>query len=771
MTLGVAVLSGFALAGLAPWLCRVFGRWSSWALASLPAALFAYFVSLLPTLATGATVRESVAWVPSVGIHFSFHVDGLSLLMALLITGIGTLIFVYAGGYLAGHQYLGRFFAILLLFMASMLGVVLSDNLLAIFIFWELTSLTSYLLVGFNHERPEARAAAMQALLVTSGGGLALMAGFVLMGLAGGSFEISELLSRPDLLRGHDLYLPMTLLVLAGAFTKSAQFPFHFWLPGAMVAPTPVSAYLHSATMVKAGVYLLARMQPLLGGTELWVVTVTSVGVTTMLVGGVLALFHTDLKRVLAYSTISALGTLVLLLGLGTVYAATAATVYLLAHALYKGSLFMVAGAIDHETGTRDIEQVGGLRRLMPVTAGVAVLAAISLAGVGPVLSFIGKELLLEAVLESTELAYLLVPATVVSGGIFVAVAGIVAIRPFFGTAVQTPKKAHEAPPSMWSGPLVLALMGLIIGLYPTFIAESLVAPTVASILGHPEPVHLYLWHGPNLALALSGLSLLTGAGLYVSWRVLRRGSPLIALVSRIGPAQWYMAALTGLNAVAAAQTRLLQNGYLRFYLMVVSVTAVGLIGWSMVRWSGPNIPVVWSEIRPYEVILVGVILVAAIVAINSMSRLFTIVSLGVVGYGVALIFLLYGAPDLAMTQILIETLTVILFVLVLQYLPRFATHSSKSTRARDAIVAIAIGLLMGGQVLVATTTQFEAVVSNYFAEYSYTEAHGRNIVNVILVDFRALDTLGEITVLALAALGVYGLLKIRPRSSGKGGE
>nr|MDQ3396786.1 Na(+)/H(+) antiporter subunit A [Deinococcota bacterium] len=435
----VAVLSCFIVAFLAPWLAAMAGRAVGWLLALLPMSLFVYFLSLVPRVSAGEEIVESLPWVPALDVSLSFYLDGLSLLFALLISGIGTLIMIYAGGYLKGHPGIGRFYLFILAFMGSMLGLVLTGNLVTLFVFWELTSLTSYLLIGFNHESEASRKAALQALLVTGLGGLVMLAGFVMIALIGGSLEFTTVLGQGDLLREHPLYLAVLLLVLAGAFTKSAQFPFHFWLPSAMEAPTPVSAYLHSATMVKAGVYLLARMSPVLAGTEAWFYIVTTFGAVTMLVGGYLALTKTDLKRVLAYSTVSALGTLVLLLGLASPAAATAAIVFLLAHALYKGAFFMLAGAVDHETGTRNILTLGGLRRVMPLTAAIALLAAVSLAGFGPVFSFIAKELLLEAVLEVERARFILLPAVVLAGALFVAVAAIVGIRPFFGALKATP--------------------------------------------------------------------------------------------------------------------------------------------------------------------------------------------------------------------------------------------------------------------------------------------------------------------------------------------
>jgi multicomponent Na+:H+ antiporter subunit A len=760
-----AILSSFGLASAAPWIERLTRTATGWLLALLPLGLTVYFASFIGRVAGGATVAASYRWAPALGVNLSFFLDGLSLLFALLILGIGALILIYAGGYLGAHRYLGRFYAFLLLFMAVMLGLVLADNLFTLFVFWELTSISSYLLIGFLHQREESRAAATQALLVTGGGGLALLAGLILLGMAGGSFELSTLEGQGDRLRDNPLYLPILLLILTGAFTKSAQVPFHFWLPAAMEAPTPVSAYLHSATMVKAGIYLLARVSPILGGTSAWLLIVTAVGATTMLTGGVLALYQTDLKRVLAYSTISALGMLVLLLGLGTPGAITAAVVFLLAHALYKGALFMVAGALDHETGTRDVELLGGLRRAMPLTAAVAGLAAVSLAGFGPLLSFIGKELALEAVLDSGGASGILAAAMALSGASFVTVAAIVGFRPFFGALKPTPEPAHEPPPSMWLGPALLAGAGLAFGLLPT-IVETIAGPAAGAILGRPADVHLALWHGFNLPLGLSVASVVAGLGLFVAWDALRRATPWLVRAFGWGPARWYDAALAGVNVLARELTRLLQNGYLRMYLLTIIVTAVALVGGTLVGRGGMPVVLAGMDVRFYEVGLAVLILLAAVAAVRSQGRLTTVAALSVSGYGVSLIYIIYGAPDLAMTQILVETLTVILFVLVFYHLPRFSRMSSLATRLRDGFVALATGGLITLLVLAVTASPTDTTVAQYYAEQSQPLAHGRNIVNVILVDFRGFDTLGEITVLSVAAIGVYALLKLRP---GKG--
>lgn len=534
---------------------------TGWILALLPLGLFIYLAGFIKTVAGGQVIVVSHAWAPSLGIDLSFYLDGLSLTFALLISGIGALVVIYAGGYMDGDERVGRLYLFLLMFMASMLGLALSGNLITLFIFWELTSVSSYLLIGFDHEREEARAAALQALLVTGLGGLALLAGLIMVGLAGGSFELDALLGRGDVIRSHPLYLPMLLLVLLGAFTKSAQFPFHFWLPGAMEAPAPISAYLHSATMVKAGVYLLARLAPVLGGTDEWHHIVTITGAVTMLAGALLALGQTDLKRLLAWSTVSALGTLTLLIGLGTTPAIKAAMVFLLVHSLYKGALFLVTGALDHENGTRDVTRLGGLMRAMPVTASAAILAALSMAGLPPLFGFIGKELLYEAMLQAPNAAWVVTGSGVLANVIMVALAAVIALRSFLGNRIETPKEAHEAPPAMLLGPALLALLGLVIGLAPDMLAAPLVAAAVSATRAEPTEIRLALWHGVNPVLLLSLATVAGGAVLYLLRAKLYRLNKRLHAAAEYGPALWYKLTLDGLMSVAKMQTRVLQNG------------------------------------------------------------------------------------------------------------------------------------------------------------------------------------------------------------------
>lgn len=741
------------------------GRAVGWACAFPLLALTVYFARHVPTVALGKTFHVQWKWAPTLGVNLSFTLDGLSLLFALLICGIGALVMIYAGGYMAGRPYLGRFFALLLLFMVSMLGLVLADNLLLLYVFWELTSLCSYFLIGFENERAKARAAALQALLVTGGGGLALLAGVILLRQMGGSWEISALLHESDALRSHSLYTAALVLILCGAYTKSAQFPFHFWLPGAMEAPTPVSAYLHSATMVKAGVYLLARLSPALGGSNVWLVSVAGAGGVTMLVGAWLALTQSDLKRILAYTTVSSLGMLMFLLGLGETLAIRAAMAYLLGHALYKGALFFVAGAVDHETGTRDLAHLSGLGRVMPFTALAAGVAALSMAGLPPLFGFIAKELSYEATLHAPA-AILATATAVVVNILVVAAAGLVGFRPFFGKARSTPRPAHEAPFNLLLGPLLLSGASIAFGLWPEWGADGLVSAASASILARPETIHLALWHGLTPAFALSVLTLACGIGVYAERGLIEKAWSLWGSAANWGPAGWYELALNGLNALALGQTRLLQSGYLRYYLMITMAATVGLVGYVLVGRGELTTTVDWRDVRLYEVGLVVLMLLAVLTALLSEGRLTAIAALGVVGYSVALVFVLFGAPDLAMTQFLVETLTVILFVLVFYHLPESRIVSGKVARWRDAVLAITVGALMSTLVLVGIPENYQPI-STYFEENSVALGHGRNVVNVLLVDFRAFDTLGEITVLSVAAVGVYALLKLRRSADG----
>jgi multicomponent Na+:H+ antiporter subunit A len=582
--------------------------------------------------------------------------------------------------------------------------------------------------------------------------------------MVGGSYDLQLLQNQIAVIQASPLYGAILILILLGAFTKSAQFPFHFWLPGAMEAPAPVSAYLHSATMVKAGIYLIARLNPILGGTPLWTALIVPVGAATMLLGAWIALGQTDLKRILAYSTVSVLGMLTFLLGFGDSLAAKAAMVLLITHALYKGTLFLAAGSVDHETGTRDILQLGGLRRLMPLTSAVVALAALSQSGIPPLLGFISKELLYEVTLETEPYVSLLTGVALFTSVLLVTVAAVVAIRPFWGKIVDTPQKPHEAPWQMSLGPVVLVSLSLLFGLSPGWTGNTLVVPAVSAVMNESVNLKLALWHGITPMLILSILTVGLGIIFYLGQNQLRTLIQRLDLGGRFGPAKVYQASLKGLDRLSEWQTRFIQNGSLPNYILTVVLFSLILIGYALLRgidW--PNLFDSWrGDLRLYEVFFPLIILVATVAVVRSKSRLAAVAALGGVGFGVAMIYILYGAPDLAMTQFAIETLTVIIFVLVLYRLPRFATYSRRVSRFRDAAVAVLAGGMMTLLVLAVISTPLVSRISPYFASNSYLLAKGRNIVNVILVDFRGIDTLGEITVLAVAAIGVFALMKLR---------
>jgi len=757
-----SVLILFALAAVAPGLQRLLRERAGTVLGVVPAVLFGWFLTGLDDVTRGEAWVQSWTWVEELEIRFAFRLDGLSLLFALLVTGIGALVLVYAGSYFKGDARLPRFYAAILFFMGAMLGLVLADDALSLFVFWELTSVSSYILIGFNHEKEEARSAALQALFVTGGGGLALLAGLLLLGQIAGTTQLSALEAHAATIQAHPLYLPMLLLVLTGAFTKSAQFPFHFWLPGAMAAPSPVSAYLHSATMVKAGIYLLARLNPALGGTDAWHYIIMLAGTLTLVIGAVLAYGQTDLKRLLAFTTVSGLGTLTLLVGISTELAAQAAMIFLVVHALYKAALFLGVGTLDHEAGTRDLGLLGGIARAMPLTAIAVLISAISMAGLPPLFGFVAKEFFYEAKHEAPHAGQLVTLLSFIGSAFVAAASGLVGWRAFFGPKRgKTPKPPHEGPPALWMGPVVLAAVSLLFSLLPDQLALPLIQPAATAMHGEHTELMLSPWAGMSPAFVQSLVMLAIGVVLYLAHdRALELTAPLRRLADW-GPARVYRAGLAGLVALAKWQTRLLQGGILGTYLFVVIGTTVLLVGWVLldrVGWPDPTL----DEIRVHEVLAAAAMVVGAVLVVRARSILFAVASLGLVGYGLALLFLFFGGPDLALTQFAIETLTVILFVLVLRRLPPLRTVSAPSTRARDAILALAGGAMMTGIVLATAASYHPAPLREYFARASVPLAHGRNVVNVILVDFRALDTLGEITVLAVAALGVFALMRLR---------
>ena len=733
---------------------------------------------MIPAVSGGEILVWETEWLPQQGIDLDFVVDGLSLLFALLITGIGAFIFLFAGEYMKGYRQRGRFTLFLVSFMLAMLGLVLADNLVALFVFWELTTITSFLLIGYSHENATARRSALQGLLVTGVGGLAMLAGFVVLGQAVGTFSLREMLADQATFADHPQYTAVVVLVLLGAFTKSAQFPFHFWLPNAMAAPTPVSAYLHSATMVKAGVFLLARLTPLLGGTQLWTETLTVVGAVTAVYAAFVSLGKSDLKQVLAYTTVMALGTCVLFLGSSPLSGqgepsrgVLAALAFLVAHALYKAALFMVAGTIEKATGTRDLARLGGLWRAMPVTFAAAVAASVSMAGVPLSVGFIGKELLYTVGFAPDTSAYL--PwATFFAAAPIATIAMVLAIKPFFGPRPDYRKSEREGHWALWCGPVALGAVGIYWGLAPEFPFMRLLVPAETAVAGYSLDTGHAPWHSTGEAFALTLVTL--AAAVLGFWK---RAAVAEALA---GLKRWvplsgdraYDAAMNGIAAVAVWQTRRLQSGVQRHYLLIVFAT-LGL-SLAVTLWLKDVVPgpLRFAEATFLDWSLAALVAAASIVIIRSRSRLLGICALGVVGTSTALIFLLFGAPDVAMTQLIVETLVTVIVAIVLLKLPDFRNEVRPSgpKRLRNGIVAVTVGIGFTLLMLAVTASPPQPDLKEYFERTALPGGQGRNIVNVILVDFRALDTLGEITVLAIAGAAVFALLLpgLREREGGR---
>lgn len=769
-----AILAIFLAAMLAPALNRLLPAWSHWILALVPAGAAIWFGLQVPAVAGGAVITQSVDWVPAMGVALSFRLDGLSLLFAMLVCGIGAFIVLYAGGYLRGHPQEGRFHLFIMSFMAAMLGLVLADDLIALFIFWELTSVTSFLLIGFNHTDSRSRRSAIQALLVTGGGGMALLAGLILLGLASGQTSLGAIIASGTDMTAHALYLPIFILLVLAAFTKSAQVPFHFWLPNAMDAPTPVSAYLHSATMVKAGVYLLARLSPILGGTDLWFWTLVSAGALTAMWGGLMALRATDLKKVLAYTTLMALGTLVMLVGLGTEYALRGFAVFLLAHALYKGALFMGVGAVDHGTGTRDVSELGGLRRAMPVTALFIALAALSMSGLPPFLGFIGKELIYEGLLGAGPNAWAAMAAAILANATMLGAAGLVFVKPFLGTPSKAASHAHEGGPELWLGPAVLASLGLGLGLYPVAL-DGLLTQVAGSLQGAPVTVELHLWHGITPALGLSVVTVALGVLLFLALVPVKSILAGLQKITRFDADKGWDHILNGLDGFARWLTRLLQGGEMVRYTAIIFTAMLAMVGGTLWLRGAIRMPAFTFHDGEWLALpLATMMILGTIGALIGRSRLAAITSLSVTGLSIALFFLVYGAPDVGITQLMVETLTAIILVLVLSRLPALpaVTDRGGATKLFHGVLAVGLGGTVTAILLAIIASPLSLELSRFFGDASYLEAYGRNVVNVILVDFRGFDTLGEITVVATAGLGVLALLKARvPKPKVRQGE
>ncbi|HEV7308263.1 putative monovalent cation/H+ antiporter subunit A [Ensifer sp.] len=763
----LALALPFVAALLAPQLTRLLGHNAAWVLALFPAAIVLHFTRFWPEVAKGEVVTGGYAWIPSFNVSFSWLIDGLSLTFVLLIAGIGMLIVLYAGGYLKGHPQQGRFFSFILMFMGSMLGLVVSDSFLMLFVFWELTSITSFLLIGFDHSREAARRAALQALVVTGGGGLFLLAGLLVIWNVTGVTQLSLLTAFGPEMRESPFYLAALLLVLGGAFTKSAQFPFHFWLPNAMEAPTPVSAYLHSATMVKAGVYLLMRLNPVLGGTPEWQILLPLFGGATLVIGAALACRQTDLKLMLAYTTMASLGLLVMLTGLDVPHAIEAAALYLVAHSLFKGALFMVAGIIDHETGTRDVTRLSGLRSAMPLTFVIALAAAFSMGGLVPFFGFIAKEEIYYALSGFDGRMIIFAVLALVGNALMFAVAFAVALKPFIGERSQTPLAPHEAPILLWLGPALLSAKGLSAALLSGLTHELVSTPMASAIAGASRDVTISVVPHIGAPLAMSIATAVLGAIVYVKLDRVRAFVGAVLADIGWGPDRGFDQFIQGLVRFSVALTRRLQSGRLEVYMTATFVlVAFVLLVVPLSYGEFPRAPFFAADVPLHELAIMAIAVIGLAAVVLAADRLTAIVSLGIQGFAVAVIFLLYGAPDLAFTQFMIETLSVVVLALVMTRLRLSPSdHRPVAQTIPDFTIALACGLGFGLMLLKVTGVPFDATLTDFFNLYSKSIAHGANVVNVIIVDFRGTDTLGEIAVVMVTGLAILSLVRLRAGS------
>ncbi|MCQ1061226.1 DUF4040 domain-containing protein [Photobacterium sp. ZSDE20] len=727
-----------------------------------PAILFLTSIYYYQSSPTG--LRWSTAWVPSLDINLSLQLDALSFVFVGLISCIGFFVQLYALAYMKGKAERFSFHLYLTLFMLSMLGLVLSDNIILLFVFWELTTITSYLLIGFNHENEKSRKNALQSLVVTVAGGLALLAGLILLGQITGSYDLSTIIdkavSTKDSVTQHPYFVPSLVLILLGAFTKSAQFPFHFWLPGAMAAPTPVSAFLHSATMVKAGIYLLARLSPVYASSDIWFYCLITVGGFTALWSAIIALMQKDLKLMLAFSTNTILGILTLLLGIGTETALAAAILFILAHAFYKASLFMVVGNIDKATGTRDIRVLYGLKAVLIFSFASGLIAALSKAGIPPLLGFLSKEYTYKAGLEVHGIVMF---ALVMINAIMVALAIAVISQPFLREKVEDNPtvKSIEAEIGFWIPPLVLACCSVIV---PTlglgWLNEYILSTVIFEINQVEQSSPVKLWQGINLPLIMSGVTLALGLLIYKNM-----SSVTLILNKLLGPlpvaSDVFEKCMTFMLSVATWQTNRLQHRRLSLYALLFFSVLATILLLNPIKVSGDVLERI-RTIQLYEIAIAVLLMVAALLCVISASRLLSIAGLGAIGFLMTLVFMIYSAPDVAKTLLLVETLMVVFVALLISHLPHFSTVKQHSIARRSfhGFIAVVIGLSITALLLTITKGPLDSPLADFFAQNSVPGGHGRNIVNVILVDFRAFDTLGEAIVVVVAAIAAISLFQ-----------
>ena len=778
MPLATLILLPFlasAVAGLVP----THARNAASTLAGLIALACLVQVALLfPDVQAGGVLREEYRWLPGAGLNFTVRLDGFAWLFSMLILGIGALVVLYARYYMSPEDPVPRFFAFLLAFMGSMMGVVLSGNLVQLVLFWELTSLFSFLLIGYWHHRPDARRGARMSLAVTGLGGICLLVGVLIIGQVVGSYDLDDVLASGDTIRTSSLYPVLLVLVLLGALTKSAQFPFHFWLPHAMSAPTPVSAYLHSATMVKAGVFLLARLWPALSGTDLWFYIVGGAGLATLLLGAFAAMFQNDLKGLLAYSTISHLGLITLLLGLNSPFAAVAAVFHIMNHATFKASLFMAAGIIDHETGTRDIRKLSGLFRPMPYTGTLAIIAAASMAGVPLLNGFLSKEMFFAGTVYVSSLPWInigLPLAATVFGVFSVAYSLRFTLDVFFGPpAHDLPRAPHE--PNRWMRvPIELLVAAcLLVGLAPQWSVGAFLAAAALPVVGGELPEYsLAIWHGFNLPIVMSLVALGGGTLLYFllrrAWAQGRLKAP--PWIGKISGKSAFETALASVSLWARRALRVLGSRRLQTQLFWLVAVAAALaftpfLEGELTAGTADRLP-----LSPVFVLLwvVGIMCAVGAAQQARYHRLVALILMAGAGLVTCLTFVWFSAPDLALTQLAVEVVTTVLILLGLRWLPvRAAPAREKAAarlglsaqRLRDLALAVASGLGIAALAFAMLTRGAGQSIAPFYLERALTEGGGSNVVNVILVDFRAFDTLGELTVLGAVGLAVYALLR-----------
>ena len=766
---------------------------TGWFVLIVPLALAIYYTTFIADVVDGSTSIETLNWIPSLNIGFTSYIDGLSLLFSLLITCIGSLVVLYSIFYLdKKKEQLHNFYIYLLMFMTAMLGVVQSDNMMTLYLFWELTSISSFLLIGYWYNRDKSRFGALKSMMITVAGGLMMLGGFVLLSLMGGTFSIRELVAQAPQLFNEQYFTLALVLVLLGAFTKSAQFPFYIWLPDAMEAPTPVSAYLHSATMVKAGIYLVARFTPIFAASEVWIWLVAGIGLLTLVWGSLFAVKQTDLKAILAFSTVSQLGLIMSLLGMGAIayhvedaastafkYATFAAIFHLINHATFKGSLFMVAGIVDHETGTRDIRKLGGLMSVMPITFTVALIGSLSMAGVPPFNGFLSKEMFLTAVLAVKDFELfnfstwgIVFPVVAWIASVFTFVYSFYFVfKTFTGNMQpkQLPHKPHEAPIGMLVSPILLATLVIAIFFIPNVVADTFIKPAVYAIQPflYDAPsqvdVHISAWHGLKPEFWMTVAIFAVGLALFFTlakWQKLYDLQP--ARLSLNTLYDYVMNVL--LDSFMNGASRFYMTGSIRQYITYmlgsISVIVIGTLYLTdAFKFSLDGA----TSISAYEIVLIIVLVIGTFTSLFAKSRMTAIIGLGAVGYTVALFFVIFNAPDLALTQLVIETISVALFLLAFYHLPKLGKVEERMRfHLGRATVSILVGVMVTLVAISAHSQKLVDKISTYYEETVYSLAGGGNIVNVILVDYRGFDTLFEITVLGIAGMAIFGMIKLR---------